>query len=193
MPRSLRVFVEDGIYHVYNRFASGERDELSAEDFIGRSAAVLDIDVADLASRSRQTHVVEARRLIIALGRERWVQSTKDLASALESSGIAASALGRVQDNLWQFYSDGGQSVGSGISAFPSVHVGLAAVTLLYLWERSRILAPFGVLFATMIMFSSVYHGWHYAVDGYISIIAVTALWAVLRRRNVAIATYIPA
>ncbi len=86
MPRSLRVFVEGGIYHVYNRFASGERDELSAEDFIGRSAAVLDIDVADLASRSRQTHVVEARRLIIALGRERWVQSTKDLASALEKS-----------------------------------------------------------------------------------------------------------
>ena len=24
MPRSLRVFVEGGIYHVYNRFASGE-------------------------------------------------------------------------------------------------------------------------------------------------------------------------
>ncbi|TDT75541.1 PAP2 superfamily protein [Litoreibacter halocynthiae] len=116
-----------------------------------------------------------------------------DLTAALESSGIAASALGRVQDNLWQFYSDGGQSVGSGISAFPSVHVGLAAVTLLYLWERSRALAPFGVLFAAMIMFASVYHGWHYAVDGYVSIVAVTALWAVLRRRNVAIATYIPA
>jgi hypothetical protein len=44
------------------------------------------VRVADLASRSRQTHVVEARRLIIALGRERWVQSTKDLASALEKS-----------------------------------------------------------------------------------------------------------
>ena len=116
-----------------------------------------------------------------------------DLASTLDSSGIAASALGRVQENLWQFYSEGGQSLGSGISAFPSVHVGLAAVTLLYLWERSRALAPFGILFATMIMFASVYHGWHYAVDGYISIIAVTALWAVLRRRNVAIATYIPA
>jgi hypothetical protein len=24
MPRSLRIFVEGGIYHVYNRFASGE-------------------------------------------------------------------------------------------------------------------------------------------------------------------------
>lgn len=70
MPRSLRVFVEGGIYHVHNRFASGEpvfADPEEALEFIERSAAVLDIDVADLVSRSRQTHVVEARRLIIAL------------------------------------------------------------------------------------------------------------------------------
>jgi REP element-mobilizing transposase RayT len=78
---------DEGPYiDVLGRCTGPERDELSAEDFIGRSAAVLNIDVADLASRSRQTHVVEARRLIIALGRERWVQSTKDLASALEKS-----------------------------------------------------------------------------------------------------------
>ena len=58
MPRRLRVFVEGGpILHL-----------------------------ADLASRSRQNHVVEARRLIITLGRERWSQSTKDLAPALDKS-----------------------------------------------------------------------------------------------------------
>ena len=89
MPRSLRVFVEGGIYHVYNRFASGEpvfADPEEAREFIERSAAILHIDVADLASRSRQHHVVEARRLIVILGRERWAQSTKDLASALQKS-----------------------------------------------------------------------------------------------------------
>ncbi|WP_298258566.1 phosphatase PAP2 family protein [uncultured Litoreibacter sp.] len=116
-----------------------------------------------------------------------------DLSNALETSGIAASPLGGVQENLWVLYSESGQSLGSGISAFPSVHVGIAAVTFLYVWERSRILAPLGALFAAMIMFFSVYHGWHYAIDGYVSIVAVTALWAALRRRNVAIATYIPA
>ncbi|EPX76986.1 hypothetical protein thalar_02705 [Litoreibacter arenae DSM 19593] len=116
-----------------------------------------------------------------------------DLAAALENSGIASSALGQVQDNLWKLYVENGQSVGSGISAFPSVHVGLAAVTMLYLCERSRALAPVGIAFAGAIMFASVYHGWHYAVDGYVSFAAVIALWAVLRRRNVAIATYIPA
>lgn len=68
------------------RSTGPERDDLSAEKFIERSAAILHIDVADLASRSRQHHVVEARRLIITLGRERWAQSTKDLASALHKS-----------------------------------------------------------------------------------------------------------
>jgi hypothetical protein len=48
--------------------------------------AVLDIDVADLASRSRQNHVVEARRLIVTLGRERWAQGTKELALAFGKS-----------------------------------------------------------------------------------------------------------
>lgn len=123
------------------------------------------------------------------LGGERFA----DLTSALETSGMAASALGKVQDNLWQFYSEGGQSVGSGISAFPSVHVGLAVVTMLYLMERSRALAPIGIAFTGLIMFASVYHGWHYAVDGYASLIIVATAWAMLRRRNVAIATYIPA
>jgi chromosomal replication initiation ATPase DnaA len=71
---------------VLGRSTGPEREELSAEEYIERSAAILDIDVADLTSRSRQHDVVEARRLIIALGRERWAQSTKDLASALNKS-----------------------------------------------------------------------------------------------------------
>lgn len=116
-----------------------------------------------------------------------------DLSAALDSSGIAASALGGVQNNLWKLYSEGGQSLGSGISAFPSVHVGLAVVTMLYMAERSRLLAPLGALFAAAIMFASVYHGWHYAIDGYASFIIVTAIWAAQRRRNVVVATYIPA
>jgi hypothetical protein len=33
-----------------------------------------------------RSDVVEARRLIITLGRERWAQSTKQLASALQKS-----------------------------------------------------------------------------------------------------------
>ena len=70
----------------HGRSTGAERDDLSADEFIKRCAAVLQVDSADLESRSRQREVVEARRLIITLGRERWRQSTKDLASALQKS-----------------------------------------------------------------------------------------------------------
>ena len=34
-----------------------------------------------------------------------------------------------------------------------------------------------GWTFAAIIMFGSVYTGWHYALDGYLSFIVVTAIW----------------
>ncbi|SDW59338.1 phosphatase PAP2 family protein [Litoreibacter albidus] len=121
-----------------------------------------------------------------------------DLTVALISSGITDSTLGLVQQNLWLDYSEKSQAIGSGISAFPSVHVGISTVVALYLAERSKWLAPLGLAFLAVIGFISVYNGWHYAVDGYASVIVmVTAWWALHKyaqpRRNVAIATYIPA
>jgi REP element-mobilizing transposase RayT len=78
---------DEGPYiDVLGRSTGPERYELSAEEFIERSAAILHIDVGELASRSRRNEVVEARRLIITVGRERWAQSTKQLASALQKS-----------------------------------------------------------------------------------------------------------
>ncbi len=118
---------------------------------------------------------------------------------ALRESGISGAHIGVVQDGLWRVYVEHGQIMGSGISAFPSVHNGVATLTMLYLMERSRWLAPIGVLFCAAILFASVYIGWHYAIDGYFSIIAVTGFWAAqrkwdsLRRRNVAIPATAPA
>lgn len=118
-----------------------------------------------------------------------------DLIAALKTSGISATVLGKVQDNLWLSYAENHQSIGSGISAFPSVHVGVATVFALYLAERSRYLAPVGILFLMVILFCSVYIGWHYAVDGYASILLIVVAWFLLRRplrlwrRNVAIVT----
>jgi hypothetical protein len=111
------------------------------------------------------------------LGTERFT----DLINALGSSGIAAGHVGTVQDGLWRVYSELGQMIGSGISAFPSVHVGVATLVMLYLCERSRWLVPAAITFLAMIQFCSVYIGWHYAVDGYFSFLAVTGVWAGLR------------
>lgn len=104
------------------------------------------------------------------------------LTQMLAGSGIAEGSIGRIQEGLWKVYVDYGQAIGSGISAFPSVHVATATVAALYLYERCRWLAPVSVAYVGAIQFYSVLTGYHYALDGYVSIIVVTALWVALRR-----------
>ena len=129
------------------------------------------------------------------LGTERF----SDFAGAIVASGIAETRLGQVQVGLWKVYAEFSQTVGSGISAFPSVHNGVATLVMLYLFERARPLAPIGVIFCVSILFCSVYNGWHYALDGYVSIILVSMVWWIHRRftangrRNVAFASANPA
>lgn len=105
-----------------------------------------------------------------------------DLHAALDQSGVAASRIGYVQERLWESYSSQGMAIGTGISAFPSVHVAIATLTALYLYERSRWLAVPGLVFLVTILFLSVYTGYHYAIDGYVSIVLVTGAWVALRR-----------
>jgi hypothetical protein len=130
------------------------------------------------------------------LGTDRF----SDLSLALQgTSAVAGSHIGLVQDELWRVYSEHGQVIGSGISAFPSVHNGVATLATLYLIERSRWLAPVGLIFSAAILFASIYVGWHYALDGYFSILAVTLVWYLqrvwtgMRQRSAAFATYNPA
>ena len=77
------------------RSTGPERTHLSADEFIGSGAQHLGIDVAELASRTRRRHVVEARRLLITLGRERWGQKAKDLGEALGKKADTISYLSR--------------------------------------------------------------------------------------------------
>ena len=86
LDRDLAPDDEGPYVDVLGRSTGPEREELSAEEFIQRSAAILHITAEDLASRSRQKQVVEARRLIVTLGRERWAQGTKNLAAAFHKS-----------------------------------------------------------------------------------------------------------
>lgn len=106
------------------------------------------------------------------------------LLATLSSSGVSTSMIGKIQSYLWAGYEAQGLTFGSGISAFPSVHLGIATTTALYLFERSRLLLPVGIAFVAVIQFLSVYTGYHYAIDGYFSIAAVIGLWVVLRRRQ---------
>ncbi|MCA0044321.1 phosphatase PAP2 family protein [Celeribacter litoreus] len=103
--------------------------------------------------------------------------------ASLRELTFPGTSVDRVQQALWREYSvDGGlQLGGSGISAFPSMHVAIATIWAIYVSERSIIFAPVGIAFAATILFLSVYTGWHYAVDGYASIALVGVIFVVLR------------
>lgn len=107
-----------------------------------------------------------------------------DLTAALRTSGLNDTIVGSIQAFLWEGYSTARLRFGSGISAFPSVHLAIATVTALYAAERSRWLVPAGAGFVGIILFLSVYTGYHYAIDGYFSVLAVLALWWMLKRRR---------
>ncbi|AZO71708.1 MAG: hypothetical protein E5V92_04060 [Mesorhizobium sp.] len=71
-----------------------------------------------------------------------------------------------------------GPRLGSGISAFPSVHVATATLNAIYLWRFGRVLRWGSIVFLIAIQLGSVHLGWHYAVDGYVSILGTSAIWA---------------
>lgn len=104
-----------------------------------------------------------------------------DLQRSLDLQGVDQLFLGKVQDFLWDMYANGTFTLGSGISAFPSVHVAIAMTVALYCVERSVLLALPGIAFGATIFILSVWTGYHYAIDGYVSILAMLGLWSGLR------------
>ena len=70
-----------------------------------------------------------------------------------------------------------GRGVSSGITAMPSMH--LAESTLLALTSRhfGRVAGAAGFAFLAATLLCSIALGWHYSVDGYVSILGVALLW----------------
>ncbi len=63
------------------------------------------------------------------------------------------------------------------LSAMPSLHVAIAWLMVLYAWQIGRCATIAALIFCVSIFFASVYFGFHYAVDGYVSIATVSLLW----------------
>lgn len=78
---------------------------------------------------------------------------------------------------LFSAYASGRPELGGGISAMPSMHIAFVTLNALFLSGFGRRLAIVGWSFAAVILFGSVYTGWHYAVDGYLSILVVSLIW----------------
>ncbi|QEX20401.1 hypothetical protein FRZ61_03180 [Hypericibacter adhaerens] len=81
------------------------------------------------------------------------------------------------QDMLWAAYQQNAATLGSGISAMPSLHVAMALIFVLVGWRSSRLLGLFFAGFFLVIAIGSIHLGWHYAVDGLAAILGVLAIW----------------
>jgi hypothetical protein len=99
-----------------------------------------------------------------------------DLAASLAATRPGAAMLA-ASDYLYASYSSDSAVFGSGISAMPSIHVALAMLNALFLSALRPRLAPLGGIFLASILYGSVYFGWHYALDGYASMLGVALIW----------------
>ncbi|MEL7273486.1 MAG: phosphatase PAP2 family protein [Pseudomonadota bacterium] len=83
-----------------------------------------------------------------------------------------------IREQLWNSYQGIVENrYVRGISAMPSMHVAMAFLLVLLGWNKSRFAFVTYSIFALAIAIASVSLLWHYAVDGYVSIIAVALIW----------------
>lgn len=81
------------------------------------------------------------------------------------------------QSYLWTLHRLGAPEFGSGISAFPSMHVSMATLIALWMSRLHRGLTVPAVLMVLLTQAGSIHLGWHYAIDGYASIILTYLIW----------------
>lgn len=88
---------------------------------------------------------------------------------------VHAPLTGMTADALWHSYSANLSTVANGISAMPSMHVGLTLWLALVLM-RTRA-APIAWTYYALIWTGSVLLGWHYFSDGLIGSLGLLAMW----------------
>ena len=126
--------------------------------------------------------------LFMSAGPAFYAQVTGDsarfagLAASLANGAALGDATGLYQAYLWSLHESGQAGFASGISAFPSVHVGLIVMNTMFAWDASRRLGWLMIAYSLLILASSVGLGWHYAVDGYASAIIVIVMHLTLKR-----------
>ncbi|MBO6917011.1 MAG: phosphatase PAP2 family protein [Rhizobiaceae bacterium] len=86
------------------------------------------------------------------------------------------------QSYLWDSYSSTVTSFGTGISAFPSIHVSIVVLNMFFAFEINKKLGIVALLYALFILYSSVYLAWHYAIDGIFGGMVVAVIYYVARR-----------
>lgn len=65
----------------------------------------------------------------------------------------------------------------SGISAMPSMHMSIATTIVLVCWHYGWLRRILALIFLLLTYLGSVHLGWHYAIDGYFSMITTYMIW----------------
>jgi hypothetical protein len=78
---------------------------------------------------------------------------------------------------LWKSHLSGNVDAGAAISAFPSMHLANATMFVLLAGHIHKGLKWAAIVYCAIVLFGSVFLGWHYAVDGYFAIAATIAIW----------------
>jgi hypothetical protein len=92
-------------------------------------------------------------------------------------TSVVGSAEREIAAYLLSGYGDANNTLGTGISAMPSMHVAVAALNACFLWSINRWLGFAGWVLTFLILIGSVHFGWHYAIDGYVALVVVAAIW----------------
>jgi hypothetical protein len=82
-----------------------------------------------------------------------------------------------VQGILWHQYRVGAVTPWNAISAMPSIHVAMPVVFTLVGRRFHKGLGAFFLVYGILVFIGSIHLGWHYAVDGYVSVIVMLAVW----------------
>ncbi|PMG06171.1 hypothetical protein BCV00_11185 [Vibrio breoganii] len=101
----------------------------------------------------------------------------------LRSEGIDFGvAVLNIQDYIWSNYKNETMELGAGISAFPSMHVSISTLMAITCFNINKKLGCILWAYTIIIMFGSVHLAWHYAVDGYFSILSTLLLWVISKK-----------
>ncbi len=86
------------------------------------------------------------------------------------------------QEHLRHAFGNPQLVVGGGISAMPSVHNGLSALFAIAGFSVNKRLGWALSAYAIVIWIASIHLGWHYAVDGLVSVALTCAIWKLMGR-----------
>lgn len=94
-----------------------------------------------------------------------------------------------LQRLLWDVATESPLTPFRGVSAMPSVHVGVAVLVALVGWARHKAVGAVLACYAVLTLVGSVVLGWHYALDGYVGGAMAYAIWRLSDRLTASIPT----